>query len=165
MNQEQVIVLLLKIVLVSGAVSVALFVAEYTWRTRGAAWRNTIGRTLLWKDVLLILCLVPSILSLFLHFNRLTSSVAAWVDVGLFALLTPAMWWRIVVFERIHRDKPQDTEHAPAGGGEDEAASLCCVLSPGVPGLSSPPASALMSGSGSGSAAAGRRRRTCTSGG
>ena len=104
-GEERLIILLLKIVLISGAVSVALFVAEYTWRTRGAAWKNDIGRTLLWKDVLLIACLVPSILSLFFSFNRLTSNIAAWLDVGLFALLTPAMWWRIAVFERVHKQK------------------------------------------------------------
>ena len=109
MNQDQAILLLFKIVLVSGAVSVALFVAEYTWRTRGGCFRNDIGRTLVWKDLLLIACLLPSILSLFLHFNRLTSHIAAWVDVGLFGLLTPAMLWRIAVFERVHKQK-DDTE-------------------------------------------------------
>ena len=112
MSQDQWLILLLKIVLVCGAVSVALFVAEYTWRA--AWWRNPIGRTLVVKDILLILCLVPSILSLFLSFNRLTSHIAAWVDVGLFGLLTPAMLWRIVVFERVHREKdaapPPDKE-------------------------------------------------------
>ena len=112
-GEERLIILLLKIVLISGAVSVALFVTEYTWRTRGAAWKNDIGRTLLWKDVLLIACLVPSILSLFFSFNRLTSHIAAWVDVGLFALLTPAMLWRIAVFERIHRDKGDSDDPRP----------------------------------------------------
>lgn len=110
MSQDQWLILVFKIVLLSGAASVALFVAEYTWRTRGAAWRNEIGRTLLWKDVLLIGCLTPSILSLFFSFNRLTSHIAAWVDVGLFGLLTPAMLWRVLVFERVHRDKKQDPD-------------------------------------------------------
>lgn len=105
MSQDSWIILLLKVVLVCGAVSVALFVAEYTWRTRWGCFRNDIGRTLVWKDILLIACLLPSILSLFFQFTRLTSHVAAWVDVGLFGLLTPAMWWRIAVFERVHKQK------------------------------------------------------------
>ena len=103
MSQDEWIILLLKVVLVCGAVSVALFVAEYSYRA--AWWRNSIGRTLVVKDILLILCLLPSILSLFLSFNRLTSHIAAWVDIGLFGLLTPVTLWRIVVFERVHREK------------------------------------------------------------
>lgn len=126
MSQDQAIILLLKVVLVCGAVSVALFVAEYTWRA--AWWKNPIGWALVVKDILLILCLLPSILSLFLQFNRLTSHIAAWIDVGLFGLMTPVMLWRIAVFERVHRDKKA------AGPPEDEGASLCCVLSPGGPG-------------------------------
>lgn len=118
MSQDQLIILLFKIVLVCGAVSVALFVAEYTWRTKWGCWRNDIGRTLVWKDILLILCLLPSILSLFLHFNRLTSHIAAWVDVGLFGLLTPVMIWRTAVFERVHKQSGKtgaaaDTEPGP----------------------------------------------------
>lgn len=105
MSQDALIVLLFKIVLISGAVSVALFVAEYTWRTRGRCWRNDIGRTLVVKDILLILCLLPSILSLFWDFNRLNSHISAWVDIVLFGLLTPVMCWRVFVFERIHRQK------------------------------------------------------------
>lgn len=116
MNQDQVILLLFKIVLVSGAVSVALFVAEYIWRTRGGCFRNDIGRTIVWKDILLIACMMPSILALFFQFSRLTSHIAAWVDIATFGLLTPAMLWRIAVFERVHKDAglPQepDTEEA-----------------------------------------------------
>ena len=110
MSQDQWILLLLKIVLICGVASVALFVAEYTWRTKGAAWKNAIGRTLLWKDVLLIACLLPSILSLFFSFSRITSHIAAWVDVVLFGLLTPVMLWRVAVFERIHRKDKETSQ-------------------------------------------------------
>ena len=50
----------------------ALFVAVYGYL---ADWRhNPIGRTVVWLDILLALALAPSTLSLFFHFNRLTSA-------------------------------------------------------------------------------------------
>lgn len=103
MTQDDAILLAFKVVLLSGAVSVALFVAVYHRLTRGAVWKNEIGRTLIWKDILLILCLLPSILSLFAHFNRLTSHIAAWVDVVMFGALTPVTLWRVQVWRRIHK--------------------------------------------------------------
>lgn len=105
MSQDDLLLLLFKVTLVAGVLSVAAFVAVYSALTRGGAWRNEIGRTILVKDILLILMLLPSILSLFLKFNRLTSHIAAWLDVALFGLLTPVMVWRIRVWVRIHRRK------------------------------------------------------------
>ena len=105
MSQDQVLLLLFKIVLLADVIAVLAFVADYSRLTRGECWRNDIGRTLVWKDVLLACCLAPSVLSLFWKFNRLTSHVALWLDVVLFGLVAPAMLWRIAVFERIHRDK------------------------------------------------------------
>ena len=104
MSQDDWIILLLKIVLISGAVSVTLFVAMYHKLTRGGVWRNAIGQTLVAKDILLIACLVPSILSLFFSFNRLTSHIAAWADIALFGLITPVMLWRVQVWRRIHKN-------------------------------------------------------------
>lgn len=103
MNQDQLIILLFKVVLISGAASVTLFIAVY-WRL-APWWRNEIGRTIVVKDFLLIACLMPSILSLFFHFSRLTSYVAAWTDVALFGLLTPVMLWRVRVWHRVHKNK------------------------------------------------------------
>jgi hypothetical protein len=101
MTQDQVITLLFKVVLISGALSVLLFVAVYTWYAPW--WRDEIGRTIVVKDILIAIMLVPTILSLFFEFTRLSSRVAAWVDIGLFGLLTPVMLWRCVVWRRIHR--------------------------------------------------------------
>lgn len=112
MTQDQVLILVLKVVLISAAVSIAAFVGIYHRLTHGGVWGNEIGRTIIWKDVLLLACLLPSIMSLFLHFSRLTSHVAAWTDIALFGLITPAMWWRSWVFARIHNGKEE------AGGGE-----------------------------------------------
>ena len=103
MSQDQWIILLLKIVLTSGALSVITFILVYS---RLAPWyRNEIGRTLVVKDILLVLMLTPSLLSLYFQFNRLTSHIAAWLDIVLFGALTPVMLWRCAVWVRIHRAK------------------------------------------------------------
>ena len=100
MSQDHLLVLLFRIDLVAGVVASLAFIGLYWRLTRGALWRNEIGRSIVIFDLLVVLCLIPSLLSLFLHFNRLTSHVAAWVDVVLFGLITPVMlhrclvWWR-----------------------------------------------------------------------
>ena len=103
MTQDQVALLLLKIVLVSGALSVSGFVALYHYLTRGSVWTNAIGRTIVIKDVLLIACLAPldpvAVLPLQqAHLAR----ISLWTDVVLFGLLTSVMIWRCVVWWRIH---------------------------------------------------------------
>jgi len=101
MTQDQAITLAFKAVEIASVVTIAAFIAYYS---RVAAWwRNPIGRTIVYKDVALILVLIPSILSIFLHFNRLSSHIAAWFDVGSFALVPVIMVWRIVVWRRIHK--------------------------------------------------------------
>lgn len=100
MSQEQLLVLLLKIVLVADVAALAVFVAVYT--KLAPWWRSPIGRTLVIKDVLLVLAFTPTILSLFFRFSRLTSLAAAWVDVGLFALIAAVVAWRTVIWWRIH---------------------------------------------------------------
>lgn len=99
----QLLLLLFKVVIIADLVTIVAFIWDYTRLTRWEAWRDEIGRTILWKDVLLGAALTPSILSLFFRFSRLTSEVAAWVDVALFAGIAGAMVWRIFVFERFHR--------------------------------------------------------------
>jgi uncharacterized BrkB/YihY/UPF0761 family membrane protein len=104
-SQEDAIVLAFKVVEVASVVTIAAFIACYS---RWAPWhRNPIGRTIVLKDVALMLVLIPSILSIFINFNRLTSHIAAWFDVGSFALVPIIMVWRIFVFRRIHQDGKQ----------------------------------------------------------
>ena len=102
MSQEQAIVLAFKVVEVASVVTIAAFIACYSQWAKW--WANPIGRTIVYKDIALILVLIPSILSIFWHFNRLTSHIAAWYDVGSFALVPAIMIWRIFVFRKIHRD-------------------------------------------------------------
>jgi hypothetical protein len=100
-NQDQLIVLCLKAAEVSGLVTITAFIACYS---RWAKWhRNPIGRTIVIKDLLLIIAFIPSLLSLFFRFNRLTSHVAAWIDIAMLGLISPVMIWRIAVFRRIHK--------------------------------------------------------------
>src|SRR6185312_15046768 len=98
---EQAIVLAFKVVEVASVVTIATFIACYS---RWARWHsNPIGRTIVYKDIALILILIPSILSIFINFNRLTSHIAAWFDVASFGLVPVIMVWRTLVFRKIHQ--------------------------------------------------------------
>lgn len=101
MKPDPLIILLLRIVLIAGVVSILVFVGQYTRLARW--WRSPIGRTIVIKDILLVLVFIPSILALFFHFGRRTSHIAAWVDVILIGAVTPVMCWRTWVWEKIHR--------------------------------------------------------------
>ena len=102
MTQDQFILLAFKVVEVASVVAIVAFIACYSrW---APWWKDPIGRTIVFKDIALILVLVPSMLSIFVDFNRLRSRIAAWYDVGSFALVPVIMCGRIVVFRRIHRD-------------------------------------------------------------
>ena len=52
-----VIIDCLKIVLIAGIISVCAFIAEYTYRAPW--WREAIGRTIIVKDILLVLLFMP----------------------------------------------------------------------------------------------------------
>jgi hypothetical protein len=114
MSQDQWILLAFKVVEIASVVTIVVFIACYSvW----AKWRsNAIGRTIVYKDIALILVLLPSILSIFINFNRLTSHIAAWFDVASFAAVPVVMVWRILVFRKIHQagglpSDSGDTEH------------------------------------------------------
>ena len=101
MTQDQWITLAFKIVEVASLVTIAAFVAYYT--KLAPWWTSAIGRTIVAKDIALILVLIPALLSIFFRFNRLTSHIAAWFDVGTFALIPMIMVWRIAVWRSIHK--------------------------------------------------------------
>lgn len=122
MTQTQWIVLLLKIGLVSGGVILVAWVAVYSKLTKGEAWRNPIGLSLIIEALLVAGLFVPQILSLFFNLNRLDSRIAAWADVALIGLVTPVMIWRTVAWLRLDRaarllgSEPDDsTQHVPLG--------------------------------------------------
>lgn len=101
MTQDQWIAVAFKVTLIADVASVLVFIGTYS--VLAAWWRDTIGKTIVIKDILLVLLLIPSLMSLFFRFNRLSSHIAAWVDVGLFTLMAGVMAWRCVVWVRIHR--------------------------------------------------------------
>ncbi len=101
MTQMQVIVLLLKIFLISGFVSLAGWVVLYSVL---APWfRDPIGRTLVAKTLLIAgTFLVVALGAFFPWFNR-HPYVTGWIDVFLIGGVTPAMIWRSAVWVRLHR--------------------------------------------------------------
>jgi len=106
MSQDQIIILLYKIVLLTNIVAILAFVGIYT--KLAPWWRNVIGRSIVSFDLLLGMAFIPSTISLFWKFNRLTSYVAAWVDIGIFTLIAGAMVWRSVQWVRIHKDSGKE---------------------------------------------------------
>lgn len=103
MSQDQWIIFCLKVGLVSGFLSLTQWIGVYTRLTRGGAWRNPIGLTLIFKTLLIAGLFIPQILSLFFQLNRLDSHIAAWTDVALIGLVTPVMLWRTLVFVKLDR--------------------------------------------------------------
>lgn len=109
MTQQQWIILAFRVVLISGFLSLAAWVVVYTGLTGWANWKNPIGQSLVIKTCLVALLLIPTTLSLFFHFSRLTSETAAWLDVAFIGLITPVMWWRTAVWLRIYRQPVSET--------------------------------------------------------
>jgi len=116
MTQDAAIVLAFKIVEIASVVTIAVFVGCYTWWTKGKCWTNPIGQTIVIKDIALVLVLIPSLLSIFLHFNRLTSHIAAWFDVASFAMVPVIMVWRVIAWRKIHKAGALNGSDTPEGG-------------------------------------------------
>jgi uncharacterized membrane protein YbhN (UPF0104 family) len=110
-TQDQAITLAFKIVEIASLVTIAAFTVFYSRWAKW--WSNAVGRTIVYEGLAIILILIPSVLSIFVNFNRFDSHIAAWFDIGSFALVPIIMCWRIFVFGKIHRAGrlPQD------GGG------------------------------------------------
>ena len=103
MSQEDWIVLLLKIGIICGFLSLASWVYIYGRLVR---WHfDSIGWTLVSKSLLLCGLLLITGLSLFLNFNRLGSYIAGWIDVSLIAAITPVMVWRSIEWIRRSRGR------------------------------------------------------------
>lgn len=88
---------LFQFVIVFTIVANLIFLAGYTWLQPW--WRDSIGITIAIESFLIIFALVPSALSLFLHFNRLTSVVSGWFDVGDIFLVGAVILWRAIAFQ------------------------------------------------------------------
>lgn len=91
--------LLVKVFLGTALAGSAWWLAWY-WR-RG--WHNPLGRVLIIDRLLIIALLGLSALSIYAGFNRLDSMVAAWIQIGLLALIGPVMLWMLAVVRRVSR--------------------------------------------------------------
>lgn len=108
MTQDQLILLVSKGVLLADLTSIIVFIATYT--KLAPWWSSQIGRTIVIKDILLVLILIPSILSLFFSFNRFTSHIAAWINIVLLAALVPIMLWRTQVWVKLKNQGDTDAD-------------------------------------------------------
>lgn len=110
MTQDALILLAFKVALLAGVVTVALWVAVYSYL---ANWRaDPVGHTVVRFAILVAAALTPSTLSLFLHFNRATSRVAAWVDIALFGWIAVEMLYRIPLWVRLHVNRDGGRSYA-----------------------------------------------------
>jgi hypothetical protein len=122
MTQEQLIIVLLKIGLIAGLISLIAWVGVYSRLAKW--WRSPIGRTIVIETLLIALLFVPQILSLFLNLTRLDSRVAAWADVALIAAVTPVMLWRAAIWLRLGRTgRLPRSGHDGLGGGRDRSSA------------------------------------------
>jgi hypothetical protein len=103
MTQESLLLLLLKIFLIADVASISLFVGDYSRLYRW--WTNAMGRTIVLKDLFLLVVISLTAMSVFWRFSRLTSQVAAWVQIAALGAMALVMLWRVVVLERIHRQR------------------------------------------------------------
>jgi hypothetical protein len=103
MTQVQLILLGYKISTIAVIASTLAFIAVYT--RLAPWWKSPIGRTIVWKDIALVMAFLPVALSLFFHFNRLTSTLSAWIDIADFVVITVIMVIRCKVWITTH--KPQ----------------------------------------------------------
>lgn len=103
MTQDQWMVVVAKIAIVADTVTLIAFIAQYSAYAKW--WRNTIGRTIVYKDILLVQFFSLFILSLFFHLNRFTSRLIAWYQISLLIETALVMVWRMFAFWKIHRGK------------------------------------------------------------
>lgn len=114
MTSPPLLILLTKITLIADMVAIIAFIADYS--RLAPWWRNPVGRTIVIKDLLLLGVISMVVLSVFFQFSRLTSQVAAWIQIAELAAMAVVMLWRIVVFERIHRHgTPKDGDDSQGG--------------------------------------------------
>lgn len=100
MTQDQWVVLAFRVVLIAAEAGAVLFAGVYTFLAR---WhKNPVGKSVVIVDALLGAGLLPSILSLFLQFNRLTSRVSAWLDVAIFGIMAAGLLHRAALWPKLH---------------------------------------------------------------
>lgn len=113
MRQESLLLLLLKIALIADVASIVIFVGDYSRLAKW--WKHPIGRTIVLKDLFLLIAVALTAMSVFWHFSRLSSLVAAWIQVCALGAMAVTLLWRTVVFERLHRNRQKDGDDGDGG--------------------------------------------------
>lgn len=122
MTQDQILTLVLKIGLISGILSLVLWVVVYgrlePW------WKDQIGLTLVTKTLIVVGQLSFLGLALFFRLNRSDNRLIAWLYAIFTLAITPVMIWRTVVWIRASKTSRQaqhldDAEVARRSGKKD----------------------------------------------
>ena len=95
--------LALKTALIISVSGLVVFIADYTRLTRGGAWKDPIGLTIIIEGIFFIGTLTPLLLAAFFRFSTLGSEIGSWILIGFLALAGLVMYWRTLIFERTSR--------------------------------------------------------------
>jgi hypothetical protein len=112
MNQAQLIILGLKVSVLCVDASTLTFVVIYS--KLAPWWKSDIGKTLVYKDIMLLLAFIPLTLSLFFNLSRLTSNIVAWIDIIDFLGISAIMTWRCAIWIRTKRNRGGEPQHEPS---------------------------------------------------
>lgn len=103
--------LALKVALVVSVTGLLMFLVDYTRLTKGRAWRDPIGLTLIFEALFSAGMLIPLLLASFFHLSPLGVQILSWSLIGFMFAGGLVMFWRTWVFEREHKRRP------PGGDG------------------------------------------------
>ena len=134
MSQDDLLILGFKVTLVAGEIAALLWVGVYTYLARW--WSNPIGATVTRFAIYIAALYVPSILSLFFHLSRLTSLVAGWFDVAIFAVVAVELLRRVPLWIRLHLRRDGQQSYSAIGAFVSEV-----IRRRGVPVWAAKPAS------------------------
>ena len=101
MSQAQWLVLALKVALIAGFISLLAWVILYS--VLSDWWTSPIGRTLVAKTTLIACTFLVIVMPTFFPWFTRHPLVTGWIDFTLIALVSPTMWWRSLVWVKLHR--------------------------------------------------------------
>jgi hypothetical protein len=100
----------LRIALVLAVGGAFVFSSAYTWWTRGACWRDSIGLTIQMETWFFALAMVPLLLAVFFHLSATSNAIGSWFLISGIGLAGVVLLWRTVVFGRERQLPGKDTE-------------------------------------------------------
>jgi hypothetical protein len=90
-----------KVGVIWGGLATLGWVIGYTIQSRGECWRNPLGRTFLFKSLLIVGLLLIAGVGLFLHLTSTETEVLGWTDTVLLCAIGPVLTWRIWQFHKL----------------------------------------------------------------